>query len=184
MVPPNGSIATGTNVYFTIRTSEQAHVYLYQETPAGGINVMFPHPQMPMVNPLPAGQDLRIPPKPGFFTLEAEGVGREQVHIVASIEPLAKLETSLGNIKRIGSLRVNTNNLRAGYLRKNGVPFSEQAFMTEYYNLIVEEDGAQYLVVQLYVADPRYLTGHWVRTVQFKREADASKRNPTACSAS
>lgn len=92
--------------------------------------------------------------------------------------------TSLGNIKRIGSLRVNTNNLRAGYLRKNGVPFSEQAFMTEYYNLIVEDDGAQYLVVQLYVADPRYLTGHWVRTVQFKREPDASKRNPTACSAS
>lgn len=96
VVPPNGSIATGTNVYFTLRTSEQAHVYLYQETPKGGINVMFPHPQMPMANPLPAGQDLRIPPKPGFFTLEAEGVGLEQVHIVASIEPLAKLETALG----------------------------------------------------------------------------------------
>ncbi len=92
--------------------------------------------------------------------------------------------TSLGDIKRIGSLRVNTNNLRAGYLRKNGVPFSEQAFMTEYYNLIVEDDGSQYLVIQLYVADPRYLTGHWVRTVQFKREPDASKRNPTPCSAS
>jgi hypothetical protein len=92
--------------------------------------------------------------------------------------------TSLADIKRIGSLRVNTNNLRTGYLRKNGVPFSEQAFMTEYYNLIVEDDGSQYLVIQLYVADPRYLTGHWVRTVQFKREADASKRAPTPCSVS
>jgi hypothetical protein len=92
--------------------------------------------------------------------------------------------TSLGDIKRIGSLRVDTSNLRAGYLRKNGVPFSEQAFVTEYYNLIVEDDGNQYLVIQLYVADPRYLTGHWVRTVQFKREPDASKRSPTPCSAS
>ncbi len=91
--------------------------------------------------------------------------------------------TSLGEIKRIGSLRVDTSNLRAGYLRKNGVPFSEDAFMTEYFNLIVEDDGNQYLVIQTYVADPRYLQGHWVRTMQFKREPDASKRNPTPCSA-
>lgn len=92
---PNDSIATGTNVYFTVRTSAQAHVYLYQETPSGGINVMFPHPQMPMTNPLPAGQDLRIPPTPGYFTLQPEGVGLEQVHVVASLEPLTRLETSL-----------------------------------------------------------------------------------------
>jgi hypothetical protein len=92
--------------------------------------------------------------------------------------------TSLGDIKRIGSLRVDTNNLRSGYLRKNGVPFSEAAFMTEYYNLIVEEDGNQYLVIQTYVADPRYLAGHFVRTLQFKREKDPSKRNPTPCSSS
>jgi hypothetical protein len=92
--------------------------------------------------------------------------------------------TSLGQIKRAGVLRVDTNNLRAGYLRKNGVPYSENAFMTEYYNLVVEDDGNQYLVVQLFVADPKYLTAHWVRTVQFKRERDAAKRNPTPCSAS
>ena len=91
--------------------------------------------------------------------------------------------TSLGQIKRAGSLKVDTTNLRAGYLRKNGVPFSENAFMTEYYNLIVEDDGSQYLVIQTFVADPRYLTGHFVRTMQFKREPDGSKRNPVPCSA-
>ncbi|MBL9102460.1 MAG: DUF4384 domain-containing protein [Myxococcales bacterium] len=94
-VPVGGAIATGTNVYFDLKTSEQAHIYIYQETPAGKINVMFPHPQMPMANPLPAGQTLRIPPSPGYFTLEAEGVGSEQVHIVASLEPLTRLETSM-----------------------------------------------------------------------------------------
>ena len=76
--------------------------------------------------------------------------------------------TSLGAVKRQGSLHVDTSNLRAGYLRKNGVPFSEDAFMTEYYNLIVEEDGNQYLVIQTFVEDSRYLNRHFVRTLQFK----------------
>ena len=92
--------------------------------------------------------------------------------------------TSLGAVKRQGSLHVDTSNLRAGYLRKNGVPFSEDAFMTEYYNLIVEEDGNQYLVIQTFVEDSRYLNRHFVRTLQFKREPDASKRTPVPCSAS
>ena len=91
--------------------------------------------------------------------------------------------TSLGEIKRAGSLKVDTTNLRAGYLRKNGVPFSENAFMTEYYNLIVEDDGSQYLVIQTFVSDPQYLTNHFVRTLQFKREPDGSKRTPMPCSA-
>jgi hypothetical protein len=91
--------------------------------------------------------------------------------------------TSLGQIKRAGSLKVDTTNLRAGYLRKNGVPFSENARLTEYYNLIIENDGNQYLVIQTFVADPRYLTNHFVRTMQFKREPDGSKRNPVPCSA-
>lgn len=94
-VQAGAAIATGTQVHFNLRTSEQAHLYLYQETPDGKINVMFPHPQMPMANPLPPGQELRIPPAPGFFTLEAEGVGPEQVHIVASLDPLPQLATSL-----------------------------------------------------------------------------------------
>ena len=34
-----------------------------------------------------------------------------------------------------GSLRVVTTNLRAGYLRKNGVPYSENAVLTEYWDL-------------------------------------------------
>jgi hypothetical protein len=92
--------------------------------------------------------------------------------------------TSLGEVAKQGSLKVDTTNLRAGYLRKNGVPFSEDAFMTEYYNLITEEDGNQYLVIQTYVEDPRYLRAHFVRTMQFKREPDGSKRSPVPCSAS
>lgn len=94
-----------------------------------------------------------------------------------------RLSGSLGDIENFGSLRVDTTRLRAGYLRKNGVPFSEDAAMTEYYNLITEDDGNQYLVVQTFVEDPRYLAQHFVRTMQFKREPDGSRREPMECSA-
>lgn len=91
--------------------------------------------------------------------------------------------TSLDDVPRSGSLKVDTSNLLPGYLRKNGVPFSEDAFMTEYYNLIVEDDGNQYLVIQTFVDDPTYLRTHFVRTLQFKREPNGSKREPMECSA-
>ncbi len=94
-----------------------------------------------------------------------------------------RLSGSLGDIENFGSLRVDTSQLRAGYLRKNGVPFSEDALMTEYYNLITEDDGNQYLVIQTFVEDPRYLAQHFVRTMQFKREPDGSGREPMGCSA-
>jgi hypothetical protein len=91
--------------------------------------------------------------------------------------------TSLGEVSVTGSLKVDTSHLRAGYLRKNGVPFSEDAFMTEYYNLIVEEDGNQYLVIQTFVDDPTYLNQHFVRTMEFKREPNGARRQPLDCAA-
>jgi hypothetical protein len=84
---------------------------------------------------------------------------------------------------RGAAMKVDTTNLREGYLRKNGVPFSEDAFMTEYFNLLTEDNGDQYLVIQAFVDDPRYLSGHFIRTLQFKRETDDSGWNPTSCSA-
>lgn len=95
----------------------------------------------------------------------------------------AQQRQSTRTAKTYGSLKVDTSNLRAGYLRKNGVPFSEDTFMTEYYNLITESDGNQYLVIQTFIDDPKYLSRPFVRTTQFKREPDASKRRPTECSA-
>ncbi|HEX7081338.1 MAG TPA: hypothetical protein VF329_10015 [Gammaproteobacteria bacterium] len=94
-----------------------------------------------------------------------------------------RLRGSLEEIETFGSLKVDTTHLRPGYLRKNGVPYSEDALMTEYYNLIAEDDGNEYLVIQTFVKDPTYLAEHFVRTMQFKREPDGSKRMPTECSA-
>jgi hypothetical protein len=79
-----------------------------------------------------------------------------------------------------GSLKVMTTNLRPGYLRKNGVPYSEQAIVTEYLDRFAMF-GNDYLQVVTVVTDPMYLTTPFVVSNQFKREPDDSKWNPTAC---
>jgi hypothetical protein len=82
-----------------------------------------------------------------------------------------------------GSLTVVTTNMRAGYLRKNGVPYSENATVTEYFDVAPHPDGGQLLVVTTVVDDPRYLQQPFIVSSHFKKEADASKWDPTPCSA-
>jgi hypothetical protein len=84
---------------------------------------------------------------------------------------------------RKGSLEVVTTNLRAGYLRKNGVPYSENAVLTEYYDIITSPKGEQWLVVTSQMADPLYLNTPFITSTQFKKQPDASGWNPTPCSA-
>jgi hypothetical protein len=79
-----------------------------------------------------------------------------------------------------GSLKVVTTRLRAGYLRKNGVPYSADAVVTEYYDRVTLF-GNDYLQVVTVVTDPTYLTGPFTVSNQFKREPDASKWHPTPC---
>jgi hypothetical protein len=83
-----------------------------------------------------------------------------------------------------GSLRVVTSNLRAGYLRKNGVPYSEQATVTEHFDVAPLAEGGRLLLVTTIVDDPVYLTGPYVVSPHFKKEPDGSKWDPTPCSAS
>ena len=83
---------------------------------------------------------------------------------------------------RTGELRVVTRNMRAGYYYKHGVPYSENAVLTEYFNRL-SDNGDEYLTVTTIVDDPRYLAQQFVRTLQFRRERDDSKFNPTPCDA-
>jgi hypothetical protein len=80
-----------------------------------------------------------------------------------------------------GSLTVVTKNMRAGYLRKNGVPYSADATVTEYFDLS-PSPGGQMLVVTT-VVDDRYLIQPYIVSSHFKKEADGSKWDPTPCSA-
>ena len=79
------------------------------------------------------------------------------------------------------TLEVVTTRIRPGYLRKNGLPFSANATVTEYFDMFQEPGGQDWFVVTTIVNDPQYLNGPWVTTSHFKKETDGSKWNPQPC---
>lgn len=83
---------------------------------------------------------------------------------------------------RAGQLKAVTTNMRPGYIRKNGVPYSADAVLTEYM-IVLGDAGTEYLAVTTMLDDPRSLTQPWVRTSQFKKQANAAGWAPTPCSA-
>lgn len=80
-----------------------------------------------------------------------------------------------------GSLTVVTRNMRAGYLRKNGVPYSEKASIAEYFDRISYPNGDEVLLVRTVVADPQYLQGPFITSTNFKREPSDAKWKATPC---
>jgi hypothetical protein len=79
------------------------------------------------------------------------------------------------------SLEVVTTNLRPGYLRKNGVPYSARTTVREYYDLSTERNGDTWFTVTTIVEDPEYLTEPFVTSSNFKKQADATGWNPRPC---
>jgi hypothetical protein len=73
--------------------------------------------------------------------------------------------------------------MRGGYLRRNGVPYSSSATVTEYYHRANEPDGDSWLIVTTVVDDPRYLTGRFVTSSHFKRVGAGGTWAPTPCEA-
>jgi len=84
---------------------------------------------------------------------------------------------------RSRSLEVVTTDLKPGYLRKNGVPYSDKTTVTEYFERFTEPDGGDHLMVMTVVTDPEYLAVPFVTTSDFKNEADGSKWDPAPCAA-
>ncbi len=70
-----------------------------------------------------------------------------------------------------------------GYLRKNGIPYSANAVLTEYYDVFQEANGDAWMIVTTTVEDPLYLQNPLILTAQFKKQSDASGWEPTPCSA-
>lgn len=93
----------------------------------------------------------------------------------------------LGIGSRLGarsrSLEVTTTQLRPGYLRKNGVPYSDKAVLKEYFDMFSEPNADTWLMVMTVVDDPTYLALPFVTTSHFKKLADASGWDPAPCTA-
>jgi hypothetical protein len=81
-----------------------------------------------------------------------------------------------------GSLFATTTNFREGYLRKNGVPYSANATITEYFDKVgPEPNGDVILLVRTVVEDPKYLQLPFITSTHFKLEKDGAKWNPSPC---
>jgi len=81
------------------------------------------------------------------------------------------------------TLLVTTSHLLPGYLRKNGIPYSAETTVTEYFDRFTEPDGAEWFTVTTVVTDPVYLGMPFVTTTDFRKEPDRSRWNPHPCSA-
>ncbi len=82
-----------------------------------------------------------------------------------------------------GSLKVVTTQLRPGYLRKNGVPYSANTTLTEYFDRVNEPNGESYLVVTTTVEDPMYLAQPFLTASHYRKQADGSGWKPVPCAA-
>jgi len=82
-----------------------------------------------------------------------------------------------------GALKVVTTHMKEGYLRKNGVPYSGSTTLTEYFDILAEPDGSQWLVVKSIIEDPEYLVQTPVTSTNFRKQKDRSGWDPQPCSA-
>jgi hypothetical protein len=82
---------------------------------------------------------------------------------------------------RFGNLKVVTTQLSGGWLRRNGVPYSEDTTLTEFFDRFAAPDGSEWLVVTTVVNDPKYLAQEFVTSTHFRREPNAAKWDPTPC---
>jgi hypothetical protein len=83
-----------------------------------------------------------------------------------------------------GYLKVITTSLLPGWLRRNGVPYSEDAVLTEYVDRFRAPNGDEWLMVTAIVDDPKYLNTRYITSSHFRREQGEARWNPQACRAS
>lgn len=90
--------------------------------------------------------------------------------------------TTLPPLEVGGSLAVTTTHLSEGWLRRNGVPYSNQTTLTEYFDRFDTPGGDEWFVVTTIVDDPQYHNGQYITSSHFRREANRSGWNATTCS--
>lgn len=123
-----------------------------------------------------------VAPRPtGEPSLQGFSVASWQLRSTGTPLLAAPAERGRGNGARAkGSLKVVTTNLRAGYTRKNGIPYSDRTVLTEYFDRH-EDFGSEWFTVMSVVDDPTYYVSPFVTTTHFKKEPDGSKWHPQPC---
>ena len=118
-----------------------------------------------------------------FRPTQSPGGDRQGVSFASWDRQVPVMGTGRGGPPPGGSLKVVTTKMKPGYLRKNGVPYSANALITEYFDRLDQPNGDSLLMVITEVTDPTYLTTPFWTSTHFKKQADAAGWNPMPCSA-
>lgn len=85
-----------------------------------------------------------------------------------------------GNAPTGGSLKVVTTGVRAGYVRWNGVPYGENAVITEYFDRHSAFDR-EWFTVTTAIDDPDFFSERFIVSSHFRREPDDARWDPAPC---
>ena len=116
-------------------------------------------------------------------TQKPSGSPTLQGHSIAEWERAGGRGGRGGAAAQGGSLKVVTTHMRGGWLRKNGVPYSANAVLTEHFDRFAAPSGEDWLVVTSIVSDPTYLTADFITSTHFKKEPNNAKFAPVPCRA-
>lgn len=126
---------------------------------------------------------LHFMPKPDAERGEPswQGYSTAKWYVVAARGSL--LAPASGPPRRLpGQMEVWTSRLLPGLLRKNGVPYSSETKMYEFWEVNREPDGTAWLTITTELEDPVYLNSRYYFTTIFMKERDdASRWDPTPC---
>jgi hypothetical protein len=117
-----------------------------------------------------------------FRAPQSQGGDWQGVSMAAWDRPSSPMGLAVGGIGTGGSLKVVTTKMKPGYLRRNGVPYTANAVITEYWDRLNVPNGDSLLVVSTELVDPAYLATPFWTSSHFKKQNDASGWNPTPCS--
>lgn len=80
-----------------------------------------------------------------------------------------------------GGLKVVTTHMRPGYLRRNGVPYSDKTVMTGHFDVATEPNGRRFILLTTQIDDPEYLTSVFLLNTPFRLLPDGSGWSPGPC---
>jgi hypothetical protein len=98
----------------------------------------------------------------------------------APVGPPSRQGTSTAQWER-KALRAQTSNLLPGYLQYNGVPFSANTSLVEYFDVITEPGGEMWLINDAIITDPAYLVRSVKRSTHLRKQADDKGWDPQPC---
>jgi hypothetical protein len=100
------------------------------------------------------------------------------------LDPTGRLVIARELRKEADYLKVVTTHMRPGYVQKNGVPYSGNAVLEEYFDTFSDPYAHNtWLTATVVVTDPQYLVEPFFMHVHFKKIPDSSGWDPTPCRA-